>query len=68
MDGLPELLSSCDYICNLLPSTPETRGVLNGDVFRHCAKKVHGMRLPSCHTEVTELVDTHTHRKLCSSI
>ena len=34
---LPLLLESCDYVCNTLPSTPQTRGLLNGDVLKHCA-------------------------------
>jgi phosphoglycerate dehydrogenase-like enzyme len=37
--SLPELLSSCDYICNLLPSTDATDGFFDGDVLSHCAKK-----------------------------
>lgn len=36
---LPELLGSCDYICNVLPSTSETKGILNGDVLKYCASK-----------------------------
>ena len=38
--GLPELLEMSDYVCSLLPETPDTKGVLDGDVLRHCAKKV----------------------------
>ena len=40
MPDLPEVLASCDYVCNILPSTPETKGTLGGDKFRHCANKV----------------------------
>ena len=40
LDGLPELLSSTDYVCNVLPSTAQTRGLLDGDMLRHCASKV----------------------------
>ncbi|XP_046576990.1 glyoxylate/hydroxypyruvate reductase B-like [Haliotis rubra] len=36
---LLELLSSCDFLVNILPSTPETRGLLSGDVLSHCRKK-----------------------------
>lgn len=32
--GLAELLSACDYISCVLPSTPETSGLLNMDRFR----------------------------------
>ena len=31
-----EVLRTSDYIVNLLPSTPATRGLLNGDVLQHC--------------------------------
>ena len=34
---LPQLLESCDYVCNTLPSTPLTKGLLNGDILNHCA-------------------------------
>lgn len=36
---LPELLARCDYVCNVLPSTPETKGLLSGDMLKHCKKK-----------------------------
>jgi len=36
---LPDLLQNCDYIINVLPSTPDTVGLLNGDMLKHCAKK-----------------------------
>ncbi|KAJ9582519.1 hypothetical protein L9F63_003133 [Diploptera punctata] len=36
---LPCLLQNCDYIINVLPSTEETAGLLNGDVLKHCATK-----------------------------
>lgn len=36
---LPDLLQNCDYIINVLPSTPYTVGLLNGDMLKHCAKK-----------------------------
>jgi len=37
---LPEVLSASDYVVNILPSTPDTRGLLAGDVFQHCRHKV----------------------------
>ena len=36
---LSKLLESCDYVCNMLPDTPQTKGVLNGDTLKHCASK-----------------------------
>ncbi|XP_046546998.1 glyoxylate/hydroxypyruvate reductase A-like isoform X2 [Haliotis rubra] len=36
MSDLHEILSECDYIVNILPSTAETRGILSGEVFSHC--------------------------------
>ena len=36
LDQLPKLLESCDYVCNVLPSTPQTKGLLNGDILKHC--------------------------------
>lgn len=36
---LSELLKSCDYIVNALPSTPNTTGMLNGEVLKQCLKK-----------------------------
>ncbi|XP_071103285.1 glyoxylate/hydroxypyruvate reductase A-like [Haliotis cracherodii] len=38
MSDLHEMLSECDYIVNILPSTAETRGLLAGDVFSHCKR------------------------------
>lgn len=32
---LPDLLQNCDYIINVLPSTPDT----TGDMLKHCAQK-----------------------------
>ena len=29
---LPEVLQSCDYVCNVLPSTPATKYLLSGNV------------------------------------
>lgn len=39
-DGLPELLATSDYVCSILPSTAETRGLLDGDILKHCSAKV----------------------------
>lgn len=36
---LPEVLSLSDYVVSILPSTPETRGLLSGDMFSHCKTK-----------------------------
>jgi len=33
---LPEMLSSCDYIINILPSTKETDNILSNDAFSVC--------------------------------
>ena len=35
-DGFREFLEGCDYVVNLLPSTPETRGLLSAARLRHC--------------------------------
>ena len=37
---LPHMLESCDYVCNVLPSTPDTRGLLSGETLKHCQNKV----------------------------
>ena len=39
LSELPQLLESCDYVCNVLPSTPQTKGLLDGDILKHCANK-----------------------------
>ncbi|XP_066300680.1 glyoxylate/hydroxypyruvate reductase A-like [Branchiostoma lanceolatum] len=36
---LPEIMQKCDYICNVLPSTAETRGLLNGHILESCKEK-----------------------------
>lgn len=33
------MLAKSDYVCNLLPSTPKTRGLLDGDVLQPCAAR-----------------------------
>lgn len=32
MSNLPEVLQSCDFVCNILPSTPATKNLLSGNV------------------------------------
>lgn len=39
MDSLSQVLRSCDYIINVMPSTDATRGLLNGDVLKNCENK-----------------------------
>ncbi|CAD6233314.1 GSCOCG00007128001-RA-CDS [Cotesia congregata] len=34
--SLPEFLSNCHYIINIMPATPETDGLLNGDMLKNC--------------------------------
>lgn len=38
-DGLCHLLSNCDYVCSILPSTQATRGLLNGNILEACKKR-----------------------------
>ncbi|XP_069141970.1 glyoxylate/hydroxypyruvate reductase B-like [Argopecten irradians] len=38
-DELADILQNCDYICNVLPSTEETKGLLSGDMLSHCQVK-----------------------------
>ena len=37
LDELPAFLASADYIVSVLPSTPDTRGLLDGDALAACA-------------------------------
>ncbi|KAG8227557.1 hypothetical protein J437_LFUL000657 [Ladona fulva] len=39
IEELPELLSSCDYVCNVLPSTSETIGILGNGMLKNCQRK-----------------------------
>lgn len=39
IDGLQDILENCDYIINILPSTPITEGLLNETVLQHCKAK-----------------------------
>lgn len=45
MDQLEELLATSDYVCNLLPSTPQTVGLLDRSGFKSCAQKVNSIFL-----------------------
>ncbi|XP_003695020.1 uncharacterized protein LOC100864050 isoform X1 [Apis florea] len=36
---LSEILTNCDYIINVLPSTPNTLGLLNGNVLQSCQNR-----------------------------
>ncbi|XP_017759899.1 PREDICTED: glyoxylate/hydroxypyruvate reductase A-like [Eufriesea mexicana] len=36
---LSEILTHCDYIINVLPSTPNTIGLLNGNVLQNCRNR-----------------------------
>ncbi|XP_011861453.1 PREDICTED: glyoxylate/hydroxypyruvate reductase HPR3-like [Vollenhovia emeryi] len=38
-DGLPDILKNCDYVINIMPSTQDTVGLLNGSVLEHCKGK-----------------------------
>lgn len=35
-ESLPDVLENCDYIINVLPSTRDTVGLLNGNILQHC--------------------------------
>ncbi|CAL1285890.1 unnamed protein product [Larinioides sclopetarius] len=37
--NLTDVLERCDYLVNVLPSTPATAGLLDGDVLKNCQKK-----------------------------
>ncbi|XP_067944761.1 glyoxylate/hydroxypyruvate reductase A-like [Watersipora subatra] len=36
---IDSILSNCDYLCSILPSTPKTRGLFDGDRFKACSSK-----------------------------
>ena len=38
--NLSDLLSNCDYVCNVLPNTPQTQGLLDGNALEDCKSKV----------------------------
>lgn len=66
LEGLPELLAHSDYVCGVLPSTPQTVGLLDGDVLQHCSSKVRGQDT-ACNQPCVECVST-LHRSLFSSM
>lgn len=39
VEKLSDILENCDYIINVLPSTPNTVGLLNGNVLQRCKDK-----------------------------
>ncbi|XP_011641081.1 uncharacterized protein LOC105429654 [Pogonomyrmex barbatus] len=39
VEGLSDILKNCDYVINVLPSTQDTVGLLNGNVLQHCKNK-----------------------------
>lgn len=39
VDDLSDILKNCDYIINILPSSQDTVGLLNGNVLEHCKDK-----------------------------
>ncbi|XP_039256094.2 glyoxylate/hydroxypyruvate reductase A-like [Styela clava] len=39
MDELPEILQLSDYICNILPSAPETKNILSGEMLQLCSQR-----------------------------
>lgn len=39
IQNLSDCLKRCDYFCNVLPSTPATRGLLSGNVLKSCKEK-----------------------------
>ena len=39
IEELPKFLQQCDYICNVLPSTPSTKGLLSGDILENCKER-----------------------------
>lgn len=39
VENLSEFLKQCDYLCNVLPSTPSTKGLLSGNVLESCKEK-----------------------------
>lgn len=39
LDRLADFLAECDYVVSVLPSTPQTRGLLDGDALGACAAR-----------------------------
>ena len=36
--SISKILQNCDYICNVLPKTPQTNDILGNDIMKHCKK------------------------------
>ena len=41
MEKLPELLQNCDFVCNLLPKTAKTTGILDSGMLVNCKGKLY---------------------------
>ncbi|XP_050413337.1 glyoxylate/hydroxypyruvate reductase A isoform X1 [Patella vulgata] len=39
IENLADVLPQLDYLCSILPSTPQTRNLLSGDILSHCKTK-----------------------------
>lgn len=39
LENLPEMLRNCDYVCNILPKTPKTDCILNGNMLENCRER-----------------------------
>ena len=39
VEDLAKCLKLCDYICNVLPSAPNTRGLFSGNILENCKEK-----------------------------
>ncbi|XP_050413341.2 glyoxylate/hydroxypyruvate reductase A isoform X3 [Patella vulgata] len=39
LENLADVLPQLDYLCSILPSTPQTRNLLSGDILSHCKTK-----------------------------
>ena len=63
---MEDLLKNCDYICNVLPSTSKTQGLLSGSVLESCKEKVTelGLQMDACSSTRCPLLCS----KLSSSI
>lgn len=44
-NNLPVLLNNCDYVVNVLPSSNETRGLLNGDMLKNCSSMFYPIKI-----------------------
>ena len=43
--GISDLLKECDYICNVLPKTPETDNILGGGKLENCQGTIYRFTL-----------------------